>query len=436
VTDAVATALTAARIAGTYYDHSTAFIKSSSLGSEATVDSTGITSTKAASASPVARITVKQYSSTDATYSMAALSAKLVTVAVVGGAGYVSTADNGTLSGPSSSVTADASSDFYVYPNGNAGVASVTVTVNGVLLATKTVTFYGTATMLSVEAIKTVLKAGWNTAAFKITAKDALGNVSPNTPVYQISDTAATVSSSSTGVPYDVTGSDGTLTLDVYGNAVGTASLTFANGQDSTATGYAVTTASAVRVSDGLPTLVALSFDKDTYLPGEAATVTFTLTNAAGPVPAGIYYRLDGATTSSLALTTSLALPSYGITVAGNAGKADYKVNMPLSAGTVVLHATLDAFYTDVTTTDASATVALDTTAADAAAEATDAANAATDAANAAAEAADAATAAAQDAADAVAALSAQVADLIAGLKAQLTALTNLVIKIQKKVKA
>jgi hypothetical protein len=75
-------------------------------------------------------------------------------------------------------------------------------------------------------------------------------------------------------------------------------------------------------------------------------------------------------------------------------------------------------------------------TAADAAAEATDAANAATDAANAAAEAADAATAAAQDAADAVAALSAQVATLISGLKAQLTALTNLVIKIQKKVKA
>jgi len=89
----------------------------------------------------------------------------------------------------------------------------------------------------------------------------------------------------------------------------------------------------------------------------------------------------------------------------------------------------------------ASATVSVsgDTTAqtaADAAAEATDAANAATDAANAAAEAADAATAAAQDAADAVAALSAQVATLISGLKSQLTALTNLVIKIQKKVKA
>jgi len=76
------------------------------------------------------------------------------------------------------------------------------------------------------------------------------------------------------------------------------------------------------------------------------------------------------------------------------------------------------------------------TSAVDAAAEATDAAYAATDAANAAAESADAATAAAQDAADAVAALSTQVAEMINALKKQITALTNLVIKIQTKVRA
>jgi hypothetical protein len=84
----------------------------------------------------------------------------------------------------------------------------------------------------------------------------------------------------------------------------------------------------------------------------------------------------------------------------------------------------------------ANSSVAASQAAADAAAEATDAANAATDAANAAAEAADAATAAAQDAADAVAALSTQVSEMIDALKKQITALTNLVIKIQKKVKA
>ena len=82
------------------------------------------------------------------------------------------------------------------------------------------------------------------------------------------------------------------------------------------------------------------------------------------------------------------------------------------------------------------AAVAAAEAAQEAAAEATDAANAATDAANASAEAADAATAAAQDAADAVAALSVQVTEVIATLKKQITALTNLVIRIQKKVKA
>jgi hypothetical protein len=82
------------------------------------------------------------------------------------------------------------------------------------------------------------------------------------------------------------------------------------------------------------------------------------------------------------------------------------------------------------------AAVAAAEAAQEAAAEATDAANAATDAANASAEAADAATAAAQDAADAVAALSTQVSEMISALKKQITSLTNLVIKIQKKVKA
>ena len=82
------------------------------------------------------------------------------------------------------------------------------------------------------------------------------------------------------------------------------------------------------------------------------------------------------------------------------------------------------------------AAVAAAEAAQEAAAEATDAANAATDAANASAEAADAATAAAQDAADAVAALSTQVSEMVSALKKQITALTNLVIKIQKKVRA
>ena len=136
--------------------------------------------------------------------------------------------------------------------------------------------------------------------------------------------------------------------------------------------------------------------------------------------------------------TTYLAGKNVGALAATQTAYTAATVGTTTTAQTGVGDTLSPAGNQSVTVTVAANTVALDTAqaAVDAAAEATDAANAATDAANAAAEAADAATAAAQDAADAVAALSAQVAALISGLKAQLTALTNLVIKIQKKVKA
>ena len=121
--------------------------------------------------------------------------------------------------------------------------------------------------------------------------------------------------------------------------------------------------------------------------------------------------------------TASVAAKTYTATTAGTATTAEKYVGSTYSPAGVA------SVTVDVVNTTSSDSV-------DAANEATDAANAATDAANAAAEAADAATAAAQDAQAAVAALASQVADLIAGIKAQITALTNLVIKIQKKVKA
>ena len=138
----------------------------------------------------------------------------------------------------------------------------------------------------------------------------------------------------------------------------------------------------------------------------------------------------------------------------GAAAQASVDYGMVAFAGGIAEAATYDyvreeaaaGYAVDVENVAARATeieveaVAAASAATDAANEATDAANAAanaaTDAALAAAEAADAATAAAQDASDAVAALSAQVGQLIAGIKAQITSLTNLVIKIQKKVRA
>jgi hypothetical protein len=170
-----------------------------------------------------------------------------------------------------------------------------------------------------------------------------------------------------------------------------------------------------------------------------SSSVTGT-TNSAGQVD---FIISNGNAEVTVAFATTTTGQSDAI--AGNIDGAGTTAATAYTAGTSLVDAEgVGASLTPVginsakvaVTVGASALDASVSAAADAAAEATDAANAATDAANAAAEAADAATAAAQDAADAVAALSAQVSSMMSSLKAQLTALTNLVIKIQKKVKA
>jgi trimeric autotransporter adhesin len=125
---------------------------------------------------------------------------------------------------------------------------------------------------------------------------------------------------------------------------------------------------------------------------------------------------------------STAAANTFTATTAGTVLTAEAGIGASFDAAGV------NSVTVDVTAEDAAASAA--SAAADAAAEATDAANAATDAANAAAEAADAATAAAQDAADAVAALATSVEAMVNALKRQITSLTNLVIKIQKKVRA
>jgi hypothetical protein len=159
-------------------------------------------------------------------------------------------------------------------------------------------------------------------------------------------------------------------------------------------------------------------------------------------------FTSTGITSSSAFSSGSATLTSADAVISGNtssssgtvAGYQVYVVYMPLASGVVTISATgsTGLALAGRVALSASAEVVNSSVdaATDAANEATDAANAATDAALAAADAADAATAAAQDASDAVAALSATVAKLVASLKAQITSLTNLVIKIQKKVKA
>jgi hypothetical protein len=160
---------------------------------------------------------------------------------------------------------------------------------------------------------------------------------------------------------------------------------------------------------------------------GSADSVVTITAGSATTTPAACYAQtghLAGISVCSTATTQT----AYTASTVGTTTTAQTGVGATLSPAGVA--AVTVAVPADTASADAAAA------AVDAAAEATDAANAATDAANAAAEAADAATAAAQDAADAVAALSTQVSEMVDALKKQITALTNLVIKIQKKVRA
>jgi hypothetical protein len=204
-----------------------------------------------------------------------------------------------------------------------------------------------------------------------------------------------------------------------------------------------------VTVSSATPAAVKLAFDKSTYAPFEKATITVTPVDAAGKtlgtkqisnlfatggITSNVAFGSASDTLTAVTLTTAAANSASTV-----AGAYVYTVYMP-AQGDVTITATggtglAAAGQVKVTATASVVNTSVDA-ATDAANEATDAANAATDAALAAADAADAATAAAQDASDAVAALSASVSKLISSLRAQITSLTNLVIKIQKKVRA
>jgi hypothetical protein len=316
----------------------------------------------------------------------------------------------------------------YFVSDGTTGTTVITFTAGGVLVATRTITVYGPVASLTATQAKTSYPIGASAAGISVVAKDANGTVVPST---SIAAASATTTVATINTPVSTSGVGAAAAFDVTGVAAGTSVVTFTAGT--------ITTTSTVTVgSTQSATLPTLTFDKAEYVAGELMTITI----GAAAADNASFVAFTALPTSSVALVTTTNPFSGGNTgtVALVGGKATWKAYAPNLPGPIVITATSGSGSSaTAATVTASATVVSDgiaQAAVDAAAEAIDAANAATDAANAAAEAADAATAAAQDAADAVAALSVSVAAMIDSLKKQITALTNLVIKIQKKVKA
>ncbi len=447
-----------AALAGTVYASST--VTPSTVGAAALAktaftytDTDGVVSRWAAaavSANAAYQFNIAQFDATP--NPMATASSKIVTATLSGPGALTMTAAAGTTAAAPYVVAAAGgstagASTVLLYSDGRAGVTTLTISVNGVVVKTFTVTFYGSVAKYTVTATQNYINSN-NTGSFKVKAFDALG-----TPVHSAawiakSSAAATIAGvTASGTTADC-GTDGecsdaeiaalgtsTGVITAVAGGLGVATITAGN------TDYVLSSTDTVEVTGPTVGSIDVAFDKTTVTAGQSAKLVVTVKDSAGrPFADGAQnFIFDAVTIDGLTWYNNIGT---AVTLADGVFKTSYAQGLANTTITVTLTVATDAkIAAALRGTDKVATTVVDVdnsvqAAADAAAEATDAANAATDAANAAAEAADAATAAAQDAADAVAALSAQVATLISALKAQLTSLTNLVIKIQKKVKA
>jgi len=298
-------------------------------------------------------------------------------------------------------------------PDGGVGTATITISTPTVVFASKTANFYSSApATYVVTPLISTLGSGSNAAALGVVAKDATGNVWQGT-LYSYSATVGVVSDTGTSCSYVAANSRHECSLT--GSSSGTAAITIRN--SAAATGIGSTTVSSaattVTVSTAAANTVKLAWDKASYVPGEKATLlvsvqdsagksvgsqSFTNLFATGGISLSVAAGNGSDTLTAVALTTrSLAALALGT---GTDPVAAYTVYMPSSGGTVKASATggSSLALAGQVAVSASATVT-------------------------------------DSGAAALAAVTA-LATTVASLKTLITTLTNLVLKIQKKVKA
>ena len=249
-------------------------------------------------------------------------------------------------------------------------------------------------------------------AAIGVVAKDSAGNPWAGT-LYAYSSSTSVISDTGTSCSY--VAANARHECSITGASAGTATVTFRN--TTAATGIGATTVSSNAVSMTVSTAAAasvkLSWNKATYAPGEKATLLVQVLDSAGKsVPANTFANLfatggitlsvaagNGSDTTTAVSRTTASLASLALGTSTEPVSA-YTIYMPASGGTVTAEAT------GGTSLPVAAQVAVK-----ASATVTDSGAAALAAVNA-------------------------LATTVASLKTLITTLTNLVLKIQKKVKA
>jgi hypothetical protein len=309
--------------------------------------------------------------------------------------------------------------NFGVFSDGTAGTATITISTPSVTFPAKTVTFFSTTSskIVATKALNT-LSVGSNASAVLGKATDANGNVvgadATSTGVYAYSSNTAVVSDSGTACTYDSTYQIHKCTLT--GVAAGTAKITLRN---SSTAGTAATVNSAetieVTVNANAAATLKMEFSKTTYAPGEKGYLIISALDSAGKAvgPQALTALLAGTGISragsfsgteptwsllSYTLAANTALLGASFTTAEAASVST--VYMPYSGGTVSVSATGGTSLPVAGQVKVTATATV------------------TD-----------------SGAAALAAVTA-LATTVASLKTLITTLTNLVLKIQKKVKA
>jgi hypothetical protein len=287
-----------------------------------------------------------------------------------------------------------------------------------VTFSNKSARFYST-TVAKIEAVALGTTLG-GSASYVIAAKayDAQGNqILNNTSVYAYSSDLAVVNTgATTGTACSYDAASAAQICNLSGATNGKATITLRD-KSTVALSTVASNTVALTVNTNSPVAIKLAFDKATYAPGEAAYIRLWAVDSSGNVVSpgsksallasgGITSTAsfgNGTIADSLTATTS---PTFGFTTAAGRGFASTdpiylaKVFMPATGGVVKISATGGtllpaAGQVEVT---ASATVT-------------------------------------DNAAAALAAVTA-LATTVASLKTLITTLTNLVLKIQKKVKA
>ena len=314
----------------------------------------------------------------------------------------------------------DGIQDIGVFADGTSGVATITIKTTTVTFTSKSVTFYSTSVDKYEVTVLGSVVGGAAANALLVKTYDASGNlIVDNTSAYAYSsnlDVFATggTAAAATGTACTYSSSSGGQICALTGSANGTADITIRN-KSTAALSTKASTPVKLTVNTLLPAKVSLAFDKATYAPGEVAYIRVVATDAAGaavaPNSASTNLLSSAGITSSLAFgngseTTTASEVNLRYTTASSNGYASnvaiglYKVYMPATGGTV----TITAKGGSALPTAGQVTVT--------------------------------ATASVTDSGAAALAAVTALATTVASLKTLITTLTNLVLKIQKKVKA